>query len=299
MNKKIKGIYTALVTPFKEDLSIDYPAFNTLVEMQTAAGIHGLVIGGTTGESPTLEDDERFELVQQCLKLAKNRCPVIVGVGSNSTKITLEQVQMASKYDVQAIMVTAPWYNKPTQEGLYQHFRNLAEHSEKPILIYNNPGRSCVYMTVQTILRLAQDCPNIIGIKDADISSGRSVETLVALSKVRPDFCFMSGEDGELLPVLAAGGDGVISVVSNVAPNEVLKLYKDLLALPASESTAQYQKFIQLTALMFSSTNPIPAKTALAFKSLIAGPFFRAPMCALDDEQRQSLRHKLSDLGWL
>lgn len=298
MGKTLHGIFTALVTPFKSDLSVDFTSFSQSIESQIAADIHGLVIGGTTGESATLSDDERREMIVSCIKQVNGRVPIILGIGSNNTQHAVEQTKSAHDLPVTAIMHTVPWYNKPTQEGLYRHFKAISDCTDKDILLYNVPGRTSVDLEVGTISRLARECSNIIGIKDAHVSALRTVDTMVSVSEFRNDFCFMSGEDSEILPVLAAGGDGVISVTSNFAPREMVGLYDLILTTPAVSLTKEYQKITQLIRLMFSHTNPIPVKSALAFKSHKEA-HFRLPLCSLNNEQQGALKAALSAQGWL
>src|SRR5271165_1493517 len=208
-----KGSFTALITPFDGE-EVDYDAFRRLVELQIGAGTHGLVPVGTTGESPTLSHDEHQRVVEVCIEAAKGRVPVIAGAGSNSTKEAIELARHADTAGASAVLVVTPYYNKPTQEGLYQHFKAINDAIGIPILIYNIPGRSVVDMSVATMARLAA-LPNIAGVKDATASPVRLSQQRLAIGE---GFNQLSGEDATALAFMAHGGHGCISVTSNVAP---------------------------------------------------------------------------------
>src|SRR5205814_2243972 len=216
------GTFTAVVTPFRNG-DIDFAAFEKLVEAQIAAGITGLVAVGTTGESPTLTHDEKHEVVQRAIKIAKGRCKVIAGAGTNSTRDSIEATKFAEKAGADAALLVAPCYNKPSQEGLFRHFKTIADATTLPILLYNIPGRCGVDIGAETVLRLASECRNIVSVKEA---SG-SVERVSELRRRLPEsFTILSGDDSLTLPFMSVGAVGVVSVASNLYPAEVCALVR-------------------------------------------------------------------------
>ena len=211
------GTYTALVTPFRDGV-FDSEAFRSLIEAQIAGGVEGIVPVGTTGESPTLTHDEHGEVIRTAVAIVRGRCKVIAGTGSNSTREALSLTTQAQKLGADAALLVAPYYNKPSQEGLFRHYRAVAEAVEIPLILYSIPSRCGIEIGVETVRRLAKDCPKIVGIKEA----GGSVERVSALRQVLPDsFEILSGDDSLTLPFLSAGGVGVISVASNLIPRQV------------------------------------------------------------------------------
>src|SRR5579859_3302382 len=218
---KFRGSFTALVTPFKNG-SLDEAAFRSLVNWQISEGTNGLVPVGTTGESPTLSHDEHKKVVEWCIEEAKGRVPVIAGAGSNSTKEAVALAQHAQKAGADAVLVVTPYYNKPTQEGLYQHFKAIHDAVDLPIIIYNIPPRSVVDMSIATMARLAK-LKNIVGVKDATMDLARPLRTRIAIG---PEFCQLSGEDITVVPYLSQGGHGCISVTANIAPRLCADLHE-------------------------------------------------------------------------
>lgn len=253
------GVITALVTPFK-DGQVDYAAFKALIETQIAAGVHGLVPVGTTGETSTLSMEEHKEIVRLCVETAAGRVKVIAGAGSNNTSETLELARHAKAVGADAVLVVAPYYNKPSQEGLYQHFKALNDSVQIPVMLYNVPGRTVVDISNETIVRLSQ-LPNIVGIKDA-------TGDLVRMSQLRvdiaPGFSFISGDDPTLLGYMAHGGCGVISVTSNVAPKEMVALYTAASEGRFDEARQWQDKLIRLHKVLFADASPSPTKYALS-----------------------------------
>ena len=221
MNNRLRGLGVALITPFKANGDIDFPALAKVVEHQITGGVDFLVVMGTTGESATTGTDEKKQVLAAVVEAAKGRVPVVLGVGGNNTQAVTEQLRAFDLGGVEAILSVSPYYNKPTQEGIYRHYRALADASPRPIILYNVPGRTMSNITAETTLRLARDCGNIIGIKEA---SG-NLDQIAAILKHRPkDFLVISGDDALTLPILALGGDGVISVVGNALPAEFARL---------------------------------------------------------------------------
>ena len=207
------GSIPALITPFKKG-RIDYNSFNNIIEWSISEGSHGFVPCGTTGESPTLNHEEHKKVVEECIRIVDKRVPIIAGTGSNSTHEAIEFTSHAEKSGANAALIVTPYYNKPTQEGLYKHFESISNNTSLPIIIYNIPGRSVVDMSIDTMNELSK-IPNIIGVKDATNDLFRP---LLTRTKIKKDFCYLSGEDGTAIPYLAQGGHGCISVTANIAP---------------------------------------------------------------------------------
>jgi len=305
--KKLRGIWTALVTPFNEDGSVDVKAFEGLVNDQLDAGIHGLVPCGTTGETATLSDAEQDLVITTTLATVKGRVPVIAGAGANDTKKAIENHKRVAALRVGAHQVSGalhvtPWYNKPTQEGMYRHFRAVADAAELPIVIYNVPGRTGVDLLPETLVRLAKDERKFVAVKEATGSVQRSQEIINKLHDVRDDFAVLSGDDGHILSLLAIGGDGVISVTSHLCARELVLMVKafDEGDLKAAQVLAR--KTSPLSVTMFFRSNPVPVKTALAITGRGGGkitPRFRLPMCPLDDGELSQLKKMLTADGWL
>jgi len=253
------GVITALVTPFKNG-EVDYTAFKALVETQIKAGVHGLVPVGTTGETSTLSMDEHKEIVRLCVETAAGRVKVIAGAGSNNTAEALELARHAKSVGADAVLVVVPYYNKPSQEGLYQHFKALNDAVEIPVLLYNVPGRTVIDLSNETIIRLSR-LPNIVGIKDA---TGDLVRMSQLRISIEPGFSFISGDDPTLLGYMAHGGNGVISVTSNVAPAEMVALY-NATKQGDFEAARQWQdRLIRLHKVLFADASPSPTKYALS-----------------------------------
>src|SRR5437879_2811137 len=256
-----RGTFTALVTPFREG-AIDFVALQNLIESQIAGGIDGLVAIGTTGESPTLSHDEREEVIRLGVATANKRCVVLAGTGSNATQHAVTDTKAAEKLGVDGALLVAPYYNKPSQEGLFRHFKAIAEATSLPIILYNIPGRCSVDITPETVGRLAKECRNIVSIKEA---SG-SVERVGELRGRLPDaFTILSGDDSLTLPFMAVGAVGVVSVASNLFPAEVCMLVRACEAGGDLKSAEKlHREFLPLFKDLFIEPNPVPVKTALA-----------------------------------
>lgn len=294
----LTGVFTALVTPFQSDGAIDFDAFDQLIHDQIENGVNGLVVCGSTGESHALSIDEHIELVSRCVSSAAGRVQIIAGAGSNNTRAACALQRAMNELGISATLQVMPWYNKPSQEGLYRHFRQIAESSDLPLLLYNVPYRTGVDILPDTIMRLARDCPTIVGIKESNVELLRLQSILAALSHERPDFCLLSGEDACVLPLLAMGGHGVISVSSNFAPREMVALVRAFHDLDFGTARAVANRFASLISLMFFRTNPLPIKTALHLKGKIHN-CFRLPLCPLSDDDTMVLQKGLRDGGWL
>lgn len=286
-----KGSYTALITPFRNG-EVDEAAFHRIVEWQIAEGTHGLVPVGTTGESPTLDFDEHKRVIALCIETAKKRVPVIAGTGSNSTDEAIELSQFAEKAGSDGVLVVTPYYNKPTQEGLYQHFKALNDAINIPIIIYNIPGRSIVDMSVSTMARLAQ-LKNIAGLKDATANLARPSQQRLACGEA---FCQMSGEDATALGFMAHGGRGVISVASNVAPRLVAEMQMACLAGDYKTALSHQDRLMPLFDVMFCETNPAPVKYAMSRLGLCTADM-RLPMVPLQEASKKAIDAVLSSLG--
>jgi 4-hydroxy-tetrahydrodipicolinate synthase len=285
-----KGSITALITPFRNG-KVDEGTFTRFIEWQIAEGTSGLVPVGTTGESPTLDHDEHKRVIELTVKAAKKRVPVIAGTGSNSTDEAVELSRFAEKAGADAVLVVTPYYNKPTQEGLYQHFKAVNDAIGVPIVIYNIPGRSIVDMSVQTMAR-CYELKNVVGVKDATANLARPSLTRVALG---PDFCQLSGEDATALGFMAHGGAGCISVASNVAPRLCAEFQKACLDGDFKKALEIQDRLTPLHEVLFLEPNPAPVKYAVARLGFGTGEM-RLPMVAVTDATRKAVDRVLSQL---
>src|SRR6266446_2248106 len=257
-----RGTFTALVTPFR-DGGVDVPAFQKLIEGQIAAGITGVVAVGTTGESPTLSHDEREQVIRFAVTIANKRCVVLAGTGSNATHHAVADTQMAEKLGADGALLVAPYYNKPSQEGLFRHFTAIAGATALPIILYNIPGRCGVDILPETVVRLAGECRNIVSIKEA---SG-SVERVSDLRRRLPEsFTILSGDDSLTLPFMAVGAAGVVSVASNLFPAEVCALVRAFELGDVRTAEKSHRKLFPLFKDLFIEPNPVPVKTALSWR---------------------------------
>ncbi|HEY1583666.1 MAG TPA: 4-hydroxy-tetrahydrodipicolinate synthase [Chthoniobacterales bacterium] len=286
-----RGTYTALVTPFRND-EIDVAAFKSLIERQIASGITGIVPVGTTGESPTLSCGERHHVIELAVESAQDRCQVIAGTGSNSTRDAIAHTKEAETIGVDGALLVAPYYNKPNQEGLFRHFAAIAEATSLKLVLYNIPGRCGIDIGADTVVRLAEKFSNIVAIKEA---SG-SVDRVSELVRRAPDgFTVLSGDDSLTLPFLSVGAVGVVSVVSNLFPGEVARLVRLFLEGKAEEARQLHQKFFPLFKDIFLEPNPVPVKTALSWRGAIA-PDCRLPLVSMSQENENHLRRTFDEL---
>lgn len=286
-----KGAITALVTPFRNG-QVDEKALRELIEFQIAGGIDGLVPCGTTGESPTLTHDEHDRVIEITIDAAKKRVPVIAGTGSNSTAEALRLTKHAYEAGADGALIACPYYNKPTQEGLYQHFQLIAQKVPMPIIPYNIPGRTGVNMSPELIARLAK-INNIVGIKEA---SGSLKQMNDVLDLCGPEFDVLSGDDGLTLPLMAMGGKGIISVASNIIPADMSRLVDALDEERLAEGRALHQKMSPLFDVLFVETNPIPVKAALAMMGKIEYEY-RLPLCKMAAGNYDKLKKVMENYG--
>jgi 4-hydroxy-tetrahydrodipicolinate synthase len=290
-----RGTYTALITPFRDD-RIDTAAFKALIDRQVAAGITGIVPVGTTGESPTVDTDEHIEVIRLAVEYAAGRCQVVAGTGANATKEAIELTQAAEKVGATGTLQVVPYYNKPSQEGIYRHFRSVAENTSLPVMLYSVPGRSGVEIGVETTARLAADCKNIVSIKEA----GGSVERVNQLFQAVPaDFSILSGDDPLTLPFMSCGAVGLVSVASNLVPEVLVKLVQTCLDGDFVAALAQQKQWYPLfRGLMSLDVNPVPIKTAVAFQGHCTEEL-RLPLAPLTDAAKIQLRALLTEFGLL
>lgn len=260
MASAFQGVLTALVTPMTDSGAVDFTAFDQLVDRQIAGGIHGLVPCGTTGESPTLTADEQHALIARTVERAKARVPVMAGIGSNNTRSAIENGKRAQEVGVTGVLATAPYYNKPTQEGLFRHFTAIADALDVEVCVYDVPGRSVVKVEPETLARLVRH-PNITCVKDA---TGDLVNAVDNRRLCGPALTMLSGDDFTLLPFWAVGGHGCISVLSNVCPERVVDLYALVESGRYAEARASFEQLFPLIRALFVETNPSPVKAALA-----------------------------------
>jgi len=286
-----RGSFTALVTPFKNG-SLDEVAFRDLVNWQISEGTHGLVPVGTTGESPTVTHDEHKRIVEWCIEEAKGRVPVIAGAGSNSTREAIELAEHAEQAGADAVLVVTPYYNKPTQEGLYQHFKAINDAIGIPIFIYNIPGRSVIDMSVDTMVRL-YELRNIAGVKDATASMVRVSQQRAALGT---DFNPLSGEDATVLGYMAHGGHGCISVTSNVAPRLCSEFHLAWQRGDTAAALAVHDKLMPLHTNLFIESNPAPIKYALSLLGKM-DETLRLPMVPVSEPTRIAVRNAMVHAG--
>ncbi|MCE9610280.1 MAG: 4-hydroxy-tetrahydrodipicolinate synthase [Chthoniobacter sp.] len=285
------GTFTALVTPFKNDL-VDEDAFAALIEKQIEAGITGIIPVGTTGESPTLSDAEHRRVIELGVKFARGRCQVIGGTGSNSTSEAVSMTMEAEKLGCDGALLIAPYYNKPSQEGLYHHFAKIARATKLPLILYSIPGRCGIEIGVEVTARLAKEFPNIVAMKEA----GGTVERVSALRAVVPEaFTVLSGDDSLTLPFMAAGAVGVISVATNIVPAEVVALVKAALKGDYAKARELHFKLYPLFKDLFIEPNPVPIKFALAAQGRMLADV-RLPLCEMAPSRAAKLTTTLRQL---
>lgn len=287
-----KGVFTAIITPFKEDESIDEDAFKKLVEFNIENGVSGIVPCGTTGETPTLSDEEQQKVLQLTVEQVNKRVPIIVGTGSNSTKKTIKSSKKAEELGADALLVVNPYYNKPTQEGLYRHFKAVADSVKIPIVVYNIKGRTGVNLETPTLLRLIQDCSNIVAVKEA---SGDMNQIKEVIEKTSDDFSVLSGDDNITLDVVKAGGQGVVSVASNLMPAKMSAMVKAALEGNMEEAEKLNSELEPLFSAEFIETNPIPIKYMVSQKGMCK-EIYRLPICEMTEEHKEEVKKVLAEL---
>ncbi len=288
-----EGCFTALITPFSGG-SVDYGSLSRCIEFQIANGVSGVVPCGTTGESATLTEDEHREVIEFTIRTVKGRVRVLAGTGSNCTETSVKLTRHAKAAGADGALLITPYYNKPTQEGLYQHYRTVAEACDIPIVLYNVPGRTGVNLLPETVVRLASDCANIVGLKDATGSLAQASETLEKIGS--RDFDLVSGEDGIVLPLLSIGAKGVISVFSNIAPRSMSDLVAAWKAGDIQRARAIHLSHLDLCRTLFIETNPVPVKTAAALLGYCREDL-RLPLVPMTQANRQKLIASMKAFG--
>lgn len=291
----LRGCATALVTPFTAEGAIDEEALTRLIEYQLSGGVKLLVPCGTTGESATMTEEEDQRVIKRAIELARGRARVIAGTGSNSTATAIDNSEIAEDLGADAVLVVAPYYNKPTQQGLYAHFRAVAEGVDVPIVIYNVPGRTSCNISADTTLRLARDCENIVAVKEASGNMSQIMEIL----RDRPDgFRVLSGDDALTFPMIALGADGLISVAANEAPELMARMVELALDEKWDEARTLHYRLLPLMEVNFIESSPGPVKAGLAMMNLI-GENYRLPLVPIQEKSRAQLRVVLAELGLL
>ena len=286
---------TAMVTPFDENLEVNYDMAAKLAEYLLEQGNDGIVVNGTTGESPTLNDDEKVQMFRTVKQTVGERAVVIAGTGSNNTHHSIELTQKAAECGVDGIMLVVPYYSKPSQEGLYQHFKTVAAATDLPIILYNIPGRCGTTLAPETVVRLANDVPNIVAIKEA---SG-NLDQIARLKTMCPaDFAIYSGDDSLTLPILSIGGAGIISVVAHVAGKDLRKMVDAYFAGNVAEAQEINMKLYDIFKTMFITSNPVPVKYALNRIGINVGGV-RLPLFEANDAEKAKIDASLSNLGLL
>ncbi|MBO5689227.1 MAG: 4-hydroxy-tetrahydrodipicolinate synthase [Lentisphaeria bacterium] len=288
---KFQGVYTALVTPFR-DGKVDTDALNRLVDEQVAAGVAGIVPVGTTGESPTLSYEEHEQVIRLVVARAQGHCQIIAGTGANCTREAIEMTRRAKEDGADATLQVTPYYNKPTQEGLYRHFSEVADKGGLPVVLYNVPGRAGVPIAETTVARLSAN-PMIAAIKEA----GGSVDRVSAI-KDMCDITILSGDDSLTLPMMAVGAEGIISVASNIIPADMVKMVRAFADGDIQTAMALHRRYYCLFRDQFVETNPIPIKAAMAMAGMIAEEY-RLPLCELGEANRAKLAASLKRCGIL
>ena len=291
MALELKGAIVAIVTPFR-DGAIDEEAFRKLIDFQIAGGISGIVPCGTTGESATMTHAEHQDLIRLTIDVVAGRVPVIAGTGSNATSEALMLTQSAKESGSDAALLIAPYYNKPTQEGIFQHFRTIAESVDLPLVLYNLPGRTGISINPDTVARL-DELENVVAIKDATGSLDWTSEVCATCN-----LTVLSGDDSATLPQISVGAQGVISVLANIAPAATVKLVQKAVEGDHAGARAIHHKYFKLIKTLFIETNPIPIKAALEMMGMI-GPEIRLPMTPLTDEHRAKLHAVMQTVGLL
>ena len=292
MSQTFHGSFVAMVTPFRNG-KVDEAKLKELVEFHIANGTDGLIPCGTTGEAPSLSHDEHHKVVELVVEAARGRIKVVPGTGSYSTSDAIEMTKHAERAGAAGALVVNPYYNKPTQEGLYRHFRAVAESVAIPILVYNIQSRTAVNVETATLARLVRDVKNIVGVKEASGSLDQMSQVIAACG---PDFSVLSGDDNITLPLLAIGGSGVVSVIANIVPRETADLVHAALEGDWKRARDLHYRLFPLARAAFLETNPIPIKEMMAMAGMLE-PEFRLPMCRMSDANREKLRAILKPYG--
>ncbi|WGD59897.1 4-hydroxy-tetrahydrodipicolinate synthase [Bacillus velezensis] len=287
----VGNISTAMITPFDSKGNVDFQKLSTLIDYLLKNGTDSLVVAGTTGESPTLSTEEKIALFEFTVKEVNGRVPVIAGTGSNNTKDSIKLTKKAEEAGVDCVMLVTPYYNKPSQEGMYRHFKAIAEETSLPVMLYNVPGRTVASLAPETAIRLAE-IPNISAIKEA---SGDLDAITKIIAETPEDFYVYSGDDGLTLPILAVGGRGVVSVASHIVGSDMQQMIKNYTNGQTATAALIHQKLLPIMKELFKAPNPAPVKTALQLKGLDVGSV-RLPLIPLNEDERLSLSSIISEL---
>jgi 4-hydroxy-tetrahydrodipicolinate synthase len=284
-------VSTAMVTPFDHKGNIDFTKTTQLINYLIDNGTDSLVVAGTTGESPTLTKEEKVALFRHVVKAVNGRIPVVAGTGSNNTHASIELTKKAEEAGVDAVMLVAPYYNKPSQEGLFQHFKTIAQSTSLPVMLYNIPGRSSVNIAPETIIRLSE-IDNIVAVKEA----GGDLDAMTEIiSKTSEDFALYSGDDGLTIPILSIGGNGIVSVASHIIGNEMQQMVGEFFEGNVSAAAKSHQKLLPIMKGLFTSPSPTPVKTALQLRGLDVGSV-RLPLIPLSEAERTKLSQLINTI---
>jgi 4-hydroxy-tetrahydrodipicolinate synthase len=290
-----RGLFTAIVTPFTVNENVDEQALKKLIDFNLAGGVDGIVPCGTTGESPTLTHDEHDRVIELTIEHVNGRAKVLAGTGSNSTREAVRLSKHARRSGADALLLVTPYYNKPTQEGMYRHFREIAESVSIPSIIYNIKGRTGINLETDTLVRLMTDCANIVGVKEA---SGDLNQMKDVIARKTKEFSVLSGDDNMTLPLIKAGGDGVISVASNIIPSQMARLVKLGLEGKFAEAEVLEKELAALFGVEFVETNPIPIKYMLSLKGM-CNEVYRLPICELRPPSKEKVQAVMKQMGLL
>jgi len=288
----LKGVFTAIITPFKEDGSLDEECLKKLIDFNIENGVSGIVPCGTTGESPTLNHDEHDRVIELTVQHINKRVPVIAGTGSNSTAEAIRLSKHAEEAGADGLLIVNPYYNKPTQEGLYRHFKAVADAVKIPVVVYNIKGRTGVNVETATLMRIVKDCSNVVAVKEASGDINQMKDVIAQRPK---GFSVLSGDDNITLELIKAGGNGVVSVASNLVPDRMVAMVKAALDGNFEEAEKLNNELTPLFDVEFIETNPIPIKAALAMKGMIK-EVYRLPMCELRPENKEKLKQVLTEM---
>ncbi len=288
-----RGVGTAIVTPFREE-EIDLKSYERMIKFQIDNGVSAIFVLGTTGESPTVDPEESAKLIDKTVELCNGRVEVIVGAGTNSTKKTLELVKNAERHSVDGVLVVTPYYNKPTQKGLYEHYKYIAERTSLNIIIYNVPGRTGVNILPETVYKIASDCKNVKGLKEANADINQVDMDILALREL--DFRIYSGNDDSAFHLLCSGGDGVVSVASNVIPKEMSQMCKFVFDGKIEKAREIHLRFFNFFKALFVESNPIPVKAALEMKGFIKNEL-RLPLVSANEKTIEALKDSMRRSG--
>lgn len=294
-NLSLQGTITALITPFNQKGEVDFDALKKLIDFQIEKGIDGILVCGSTGESATLTLKEKMSIISRAVEYADGRTPVIAGTGSNETHATMDLSFFAKEHGADAVLIVAPYYNKPTQQGVFEHYRLIAEHVDIPQIIYNVPGRTGLNILPETQLKIAETCKNVIATKEA---SG-NLEQMMKIVKNAPDhFSLLAGDDALTLPIISIGGKGIISVISNYAPDKLCACVNSALNGDFNKAKELHYELLELMQLNFIESNPIPVKSALAMMGY-AEEIYRLPLLEIQPENKEKLKIAMKKIGIL